>query len=422
MLLTLQHVASRVLRDPDHRFGWVSLEYLLDGWVQYDGHDYLRIAEGGYWYVPGVESPVVWFPLYPLAIRSVGWVLDDPMLAGMVVASIGGLVGVGVYWKWLDRSGITGDARLVAFLFLVTYPYGWYLYGVVYADSVFVALVLCSFLLVEQGRHVLAGIAGAPATATRPTGLALIPALAVLAVERAGVLTVPAVVGEGRVGRAVQRFRIPTSFDRSRFRPLLLGPLLAEVGVGSYMVYLGVRFGDPLAFVTNQRAYHPGSLPMLKLAYHAGLRDLADDPTYALTTTAQAFVAVVLAVSVPFVGRRFGWGYAVFTAVLLAIPILRHRELHGHRPLLDGRVPRRGAARRAARGPPRPVGVALVQRHGHGAAQHGLRPQLVPDLTTAHPSAPWARRARRSRLSRRTPRRTRHRPVPRASGRRSRSA
>lgn len=202
MLLTLQHVASRVLRDPDHRFGWVSLEYLLDGWVQDDGHDYLRIAEGGYWYVPGVESPVVWFPLYPLAIRSVGWVLDDPMLAGMVVASIGGLVGVGVYWKWLDRSGITGDARLVAFLFLVTYPYGWYLYGVVYADSVFVALVLCSFLLVEQGRHVLAGIAGAPATATRPTGLALIPALAVLAVERAGVLTVPAVVGEGRVGRA----------------------------------------------------------------------------------------------------------------------------------------------------------------------------------------------------------------------------
>jgi hypothetical protein len=95
------------------------------------------------------------------------------------------------------------------------------------------------------------------------------------------------------------------------------------------MVFLGVSFGDPQAFRTNQRVYHPGELPLLKQAFFGRWRNFIDDPTYALTITAQALIAAVVAVSTPFVGRRFGWGYGVFVAVLVAIPTVSTGDFMG---------------------------------------------------------------------------------------------
>lgn len=329
-LLVLQHVSARVLREPGYTlFPLHGLNYYLDGWSQFDGTEYIKIAQDGYWYTPGIKSPIVWFPVYPLALRAVNWVVSEPLLAGMIVASIGGLAAVGLYWRWLARQGMTGGARVVAFLFLLTYPYGWYLYGVVHSDAVFLALVLGAFLLVEDDRPVLAGLVGAFATATRPTGLAVIPALLVLSLERGGVLVVRPLPGEGRVRDALRRFSVPLGIDRSKFRPALLGPLLAVAGVGLYMLYLGVRFGDPLAFQTNQLVYHPGDLPLLKRNFFVRWRDFGDDPTYAVTITGQAVVTVVGACAVPFVGRRFGWGYGVFMAVLVAIPSISTENFMG---------------------------------------------------------------------------------------------
>lgn len=321
VLLVLQHLSARVLREPG--YSWLpprGLTYYLDGWSQFDGPEYIKIAEQGYWYTPGVRSPVVWFPVYPMLLRGMQRLIDDPLLAGMVVASIGGLAAVGLYWRWLLRQGMDGTTRTVAFLFLLTYPYAWYLYGVVHSDAVFLALVIGAFLLVEDDRPVLAGVVGAFATATRPTGLAVIPALVFLTLERGGVLVPLRAPGSGRLRPLLHRWAVPVSLDRSAFRPSMLGPLLACCGVGAYMTYLGVRFGDPMAFRTNQTVYHPSELPLLKRAFVGRWLEVGDDPTYTLTITGQAIVAAVVLCSTPFVGRRFGWGYGLFTAVLVAIP------------------------------------------------------------------------------------------------------
>lgn len=330
LLLVLQHVSSRVLREPGYRFlPPKNVNYYLDGWSQFDGPEYLKIVTGGYWYTPGVRSPVVWFPLYPLCVRFVNVAFDNPLLAGIIVSSIGGLAAVGLYWRWLTDRGMTDTTRLVAFLFLLTYPYAWYLFGVVHSDALFLALALGAFILVERKRLLLAGLIGALATATRPTGLALIPALLFLALERNGVLAVPVNDATTRITRIVQQFDIPIHIDRRAFRTRLLLPLLACVGVGSYMLYLGVRWGDPLAFQTNQTVYHPGNLPLLKRQFLVEWRDIGLHPTYTLTVTFQALVAAVVACSIPFVGRRFGWGYAVFIGVLVAIPTVSTEDFMG---------------------------------------------------------------------------------------------
>lgn len=330
VLLVLQHLSNRVLRDPNYR-GWPyqGLRFYVDGWTQFDGHEYIKIAEGGYWYVPGVRSPIVWFPVYPMALRAMNRVVEDPILAGMVVASIGGLFAVGLYWRWLRQQGMHDTVRTVAFLFLLTYPYAWYLYGVVHSDAVFLALAVGAFLMIEQRRLLLAGVIGAFATAARPTGMALLAALVVLSLERGGVLEVPERVPDNRIGRWIRQFDIPVRVRREAFRPALLLPLLSLVGIGLWMLYLGVRFGDPMAFRTNQTVYHPGNLPWLKLAFFVRIRDFSDAPSYTLTIIGQAIAAAVVLLSTPFVGRRFGWGYAVFVAVLVAIPTLSTEDFMG---------------------------------------------------------------------------------------------
>lgn len=330
LLLTLQHVSARVLREPGYQLLPVkNLNYYLDGWSQFDGPEYLKIVTGGYWYTPGVRSPIVWFPLYPLLVRLLNVALDNPLLAGIVVSSLGGLAVVGLYWRWLTDRGMADTTRVVAFLFLLTYPYAWYLFGVVHSDAVFLALTIAAFLLVENKRLLLAGLVGALATAARPTGLAVIPALLFLALERHGVFTVPAASTDTRLRRLVQKFDVPVHIDRHAFRPRLLLPLLACAGVGGYMLYLGVRWGDPLAFQHNQTVYHPGNLPLLKRQFLVEWRDIGLHPTYTLTVTLQALVTAVVACSIPFVGRRFGWGYAVFIGVLVAIPTVSTEDFMG---------------------------------------------------------------------------------------------
>jgi hypothetical protein len=330
VLVTLQHVASKVLRSEGYAFTTRrGARYFIDGWSQFDGPEYIAIAQTGYWYVPGVESPVVWFPAYPIALRALNQFVGDPILAGMIVASIAGLTAVGLFWRWLDRQGIEGSARVVAFLALITYPYAWYLYGVVHSDALFLASTIGAFLLVENRRLMLAGLAGAVATAARPTGIAVIPALVVLSLERGGVLTVPAAVTGGHVRRWIQRFQIPTARNGSAFRPALLLPLLSVLGIGAYMTYLGLRFGDPLAFKTNQTTYHPSPWPILKRPFLVRVRDFGLHPTYTLTVAAQAIVTAVVAISTPFVGRRFGWGYAVFVGTLVAIPTVSTADFMG---------------------------------------------------------------------------------------------
>ena len=324
LLAALQHVSNRVMRQPHYSFlDWQGLHQYLDGWKQFDGHEYVKIAEHGYWYIPGQRSPIVWFPLYPMVVRAVHQVLSDTMIAGMVVTVIAGFAAAMLYWRWLGGHGLSTSARPVAFLALMLYPNAWYLYGPVHSDALFLALLIGACLLIDADRMVLAGLVGALATATRPTGMAVIPGLVVLGLEHDGVLTM-----SSTATGIVERFRIPLHLDRSRVRAATFAPALSALGLGGYMTYLGIRFGDPIAFINNQRVYHPGDLPLLKRAFFVVWRD-SPDWTLTLTLTAQACFALLVVCCVPFVGRRFGWGYGVFVAVLVAIPTFSTEDFMG---------------------------------------------------------------------------------------------
>ena len=57
----------------------------LAGWIRWDSGWYGMIASRGYWYLPGRQSPVAFFPGYPTAMRAGGWLVGNVFLAGILV-------------------------------------------------------------------------------------------------------------------------------------------------------------------------------------------------------------------------------------------------------------------------------------------------------------------------------------------------
>jgi hypothetical protein len=339
--------------NPGHEYldgpGW------LDAWFQGDSGWYYLIAEHGYFYVPGVQSSIAFFPAYPLLVRGAGGVLggDFSTAAGLVTL----ICAAGVVMLFADwvRSRVAPRTAVFAVALLLLYPYSFFLYGSGYGDASFLLSVLGSFALLERRHYLLAGLVGAVATAGRPVGIAIVAGLVVRAVE---------LLAQDRAARRESAVLVGGSTDAApsgggpgdatsihvasveRDGPVPFGELLRAVrfvrwreatlvlsvtGLVSWMVYLGVRFGDPLAFSTVQVA--PGwdqgggprtwfKVPFFGAFYFGRWHDVVLVLPQALTCLA----AVLLLRTV---WRRFGWGYLAYTVVSLAIPIVGTKDFMG---------------------------------------------------------------------------------------------
>lgn len=292
---------------------------LLDGLNQFDGPEYLSIARRGY-----QARQLVWFPVYPMAIRGLSRLWDDPLAVAVGLTLVGGMASAVAFWWWSHLPRIRVTAPALALAAFLLYPYAWYLYGVVYSDAVFTAVCIAAFFLVERDRLLAAGLVGTLAAAGRPSGFALVLGLAVLVLERREVL----VVRPGATGW-VRDLGLPTALRRSAWRRRYLWVGVAATGLVGYCAWLWIRWDDPIAFVTQQRNYHtPGTASMLKQQYfdawHQGY-----DGRYLATSTAQGIIVALVVLAVPAVGRRFGWGYATYTLGLALLPAVSDASFLG---------------------------------------------------------------------------------------------
>ena len=287
---------------------------ILGSWAQFDGHEYLKIAAEGY-----QARSLVWFPLYPMLIRAISTLGVDPTVAGVGLTSLAGVLGFVLYGRWLDAVGVGKRAQVGAFVVLALYPYGWYLYGAVHADSLFLALVIGAFLAVERDRPGLAALLGALATATRPTGMVVVIPLLLRSMEHAQVLNVPA-ADDSRWPDWVAKARLPLTVDRSRWTPAVLAPAAAVGGLAVYMGYGALVWGNPFGFAAEQERYHGSGWRNLIKQQYFDAWSLGFDGRHLATTTAQAILVVIVLVSVGAVGVRFGWGYGTLVAGLGLLP------------------------------------------------------------------------------------------------------
>jgi hypothetical protein len=234
-------------------------------------------------------------------------------IVGGIVISLGAALASFQLLYRLAEERLGADGARRAVLYLAIFPFALFLQAV-YSESLYLLLTLAAFALAERRRFLYAGGAAGLALLTRPTGVALLPALALLAWQ-----------------------------ERDRVRAL--GSLaLAPVLFAAYPLYLWQAEGDPWAFLHAQRIWNRHLSPAGPLggiwdglrAGWAGVEQLASgshthrywapvqnaDPIRIATVNLEnlAFLVLFLALAV-LAWRRFGAAYGLFAALSLAIPL-----------------------------------------------------------------------------------------------------
>jgi hypothetical protein len=285
------------------------LGYATDVWARWDSAWFLRIAEHGYGSAQGTAA---FYPLYPGIVAGLGRILGGHFLLAGLVLSLACCLAAFVLLERLAQPWLGDAGARRAVLYLAVFPMSLFLQAV-YAESLYLVLVLAAFLYAERGGFGKAGVAAGLALLTRPSAVALAPALALLA-WRSG--------------------------DRLRaFASLLLAPVL----FAAYPLTLWRQTRSPWGFLHSEGLWHRHASPAGPfggiwdglVAGWQGFRQLASGSAeHVYRPLAGAEPLHVASVNLEGLGfllvfcwltwlawRRLGAAYGLFAAASLAIPL-----------------------------------------------------------------------------------------------------
>jgi Gpi18-like mannosyltransferase len=196
---------------------------VFDAW---DSVHYEAIATSGYEFADdGKGHNLAFFPLFPLLVRgliSLGLPFE---VAGTLVSSLAFFAALYCVYFWVEQHHGKSAARwttaVVAWCPLSMFG------SVIYTEGLYLLLSTAALRAFDQQQYGWTTVWGAMATATRPTGLALIPAFMITAWK--------------------QR------------KPLIayVAGLASALGVVVFALYCAIQFGDALAFIDAQKGWRP---------------------------------------------------------------------------------------------------------------------------------------------------------------------
>jgi hypothetical protein len=216
------------------RHGLLAAEQPVPSLFRWDAVWYLAVARDLYApAAPSAERTTAFLPLFPLLVRATSEASGLGLVAAAasvpLAMTLFALLAFAGYLRSAERA--EGGELWQPLLLLLAWPGGFLLLAP-YAESTFLVLALVAFWAARAGRPGWAAAAAFLAGLTRIHGLALAAALAWLAWER-----------------------------RREWRTLgLLPPVAALVGLGSYLLFLQQRFGDPLLYWRAKNTFLSGGL------------------------------------------------------------------------------------------------------------------------------------------------------------------
>lgn len=154
---------------------------LLDILTQWDGFWYRFIAAHGYG-PPTPDIAAAFFPVYPLLVRALRFVVRDWQVASLLVSN-GCLIAASLLLPRLLRRDYDERVCRRAITFLMFNPVSFFL-SAAYTESTFLLLSIGALLAARQNKWLLASICGGCLSATRAPGLIIgAPLLAEYAVQ-----------------------------------------------------------------------------------------------------------------------------------------------------------------------------------------------------------------------------------------------
>ena len=218
---------------------------LLSGFAAWDGEHYVRIVNEGYSWHPERMSNVAFFPAYPALAATVKRLTGCRAEVALLLVNYAALIGCFVLLgsDTRERAG-ENQPHLAGFTLLALglWPTSFWM-RMCYTESLFLLLTLSAMLSMRRNAHPLtvALIIGL-ATATRATGVALIPVFGLW-------------LWRGDLNSLFKNNAPDSATGRNFGRATMLGLAYLPVmlwGLIGYMAWLNHRFGDPLVFMQTQ--------------------------------------------------------------------------------------------------------------------------------------------------------------------------
>jgi hypothetical protein len=294
----------------EHRLTWpIPLELRAPLYAKFDAGWYLSIIEWGYGPPPppGNPSSHAFFPLYPWTAKVLHHTFAmDGFHAGMLVTYLCLFLAVPLFLReGIARRGERGAWRSVVFLLL--FPVAFFLCAM-YAEAMFLLFALLAFRDVRAGRYGRAALWGVLLGLTRPTAIAVAPALFLAALESRG---------------ASPAEPVPVRPSRRIANALLVGAA-PFVTVWAWIFGDGIAHGEPGLFFRSMAGWKRGASSLSGVAawFEESRRYFGEGTWRAepirLLDYFCAVLFVVMAVRL-LVRRR--WSDAAWVAGSLALPI-----------------------------------------------------------------------------------------------------
>ena len=232
------------------------------------------------------------FPLHPMLLWVVRQFTDDVVLWGAAMCNLFFFVALVLLHKLTLAFGYGEAAAGRTVFYLAAFPAS-YFFSIPMTESLFVMLTVASFYAAKREHWWAAGVIGMFASATRVTGVLLLPALLVLSWQ---------------IYRSLQVKKI-------------LGLVLVPFGLFSYMFYSWWLSGDALAFKHAASAWgHQPSIFFLSSVFKWLMHP---EPIAGPWNVYLFHVGSVLLcfVCIYILARRREWALAVYTAMSLVVPL-----------------------------------------------------------------------------------------------------
>jgi hypothetical protein len=202
----------------------------INGWLNWDANWYAMIAQHGYTNTPrpgSDERDTAFLPLYPLLIRGAGKVLGDLYIGGWLVANVSFVLAALLLFRLVEARWSAEIAQRTLVL-LCVYPYS-YAFTAMYTESPFILCALGAFWFGERRKWLPAAICAGAAWSIRQTGAASAATLVFMYLQNA-------------------------QWKARNIRWDACWLLLGFAGFGSYVVYLWLKFNEPLMFYKSLHA------------------------------------------------------------------------------------------------------------------------------------------------------------------------
>ncbi|MCC5640316.1 hypothetical protein LC593_31680 [Nostoc sp. CHAB 5844] len=234
IIFAMQVVVPSIYTSPVHPY-WqppYPLDYSPDfipqpSWElfsHWDGKWYRSIAVTGYDYAnDGHQHSVAFYPLFPLITRGLMMFGLPFEVAGTVLNNLTFLGALLLLYYWVEERHGTNVARWTTAV-MAWCPFS--LYGtVIYTEGLFLFLTTAALRAFDHRQYFWAAVCGALASATRATGITLLPTF------------------------------IFVAWKEKRPLSAYFAGLCVPLGVLSFSLYCAITFKDPLAFVHVQKAW-----------------------------------------------------------------------------------------------------------------------------------------------------------------------